>query len=204
MTRALFALALIAVVVAFVWPFTDGGEREVQIVGGPVGLAPGRQSRGLINPSVPPPPFQQIPVDADEGLVSQVEKGWAAEAARVEAEELERQAEEARRNSQFAPSQPRISSSPQTLPAECYGRVIPPAQLWNESRCSYDPGLPSPPSFCGGRGCIGPYQIDNGHFAADSPWNDNPAVSGTCYGLDSSTLAGQEECARRLGPGAWG
>lgn len=33
---------------------------------------------------------------------------------------------------------------------------------------------------CGGRGCLGWAQIDEGHFWADSPWGSGP---GSCYGL---------------------
>lgn len=33
---------------------------------------------------------------------------------------------------------------------------------------------------CGGRGCLGWAQIDEGHFSADSPWGSGP---GSCYGL---------------------
>lgn len=33
---------------------------------------------------------------------------------------------------------------------------------------------------CGGRGCLGWAQIDEGHFWADSPWGPGP---GSCYGL---------------------
>lgn len=33
---------------------------------------------------------------------------------------------------------------------------------------------------CGGRGCLGWAQIDEGHFSANSPWGNGP---GSCYGL---------------------
>lgn len=132
-----------------------------------------------------------------------------AEADRVAAEAQQAAEEAARVPVPPNVSSPRVanpgpSQEVQGYPPECYGRAIPPAQLYRESKCSTDPGLMSPPTFCSGRGCVGPYQIDSGHFAADSPWNDNPAVSGVCYGLDPATTAGQEACAGRLGPGAWG
>jgi hypothetical protein len=63
--------------------------------------------------------------------------------------------------------------------------------LWRESRCRWVDNL----TGCGGRGCLGPAQIDAGHFAETSPWNPN--VHGTCFGL---TYA---ECAQRLPRSAW-
>lgn len=47
---------------------------------------------------------------------------------------------------------------------------------------------------CGGRGCIGPTQLDLGHFANPSPWGG----VGACWGLDPYSVADQQECVRRL------
>lgn len=63
--------------------------------------------------------------------------------------------------------------------------------LWRESRCQWVDN----PNGCGGRGCLGPAQIDAGHFAAVSPWNND--VPGVCYGLSYA------ECARILPDSAW-
>lgn len=52
------------------------------------------------------------------------------------------------------------------------------------------------PTGCGGRGCLGYAQVDQGHFAAVSPWNGN--VAGTCYGLS------YDECVERLWNGGAG
>ena len=49
---------------------------------------------------------------------------------------------------------------------------------------------------CGGRGCSGYAQLDAGHFAAVSPWNPN--VAGTCYGL------GYDQCVEKLWSGGAG
>jgi hypothetical protein len=63
--------------------------------------------------------------------------------------------------------------------------------LWRESRCQWVDN----PGGCSGRGCLGPAQIDAGHFSVVSPWNPN--VPGTCYGLSYA------ECAQRLPRTAW-
>lgn len=81
----------------------------------------------------------------------------------------------------------------------CANPVVPEWVAQRESGCTWDAYNAT---GCGGRGCLGFYQLDAGHFSATSPWN--PSVPGACYGLDPSTPAGQTECASRLGPGAWG
>lgn len=86
------------------------------------------------------------------------------------------------------------------MSGDCTNPIVPESVARRESGCRWD--AQSPPSFCGGRGCTGFFQLDNGHFYAVSPWNNN--VPGACYGLDPSTREGQIECASRLGPGAWG
>jgi hypothetical protein len=45
---------------------------------------------------------------------------------------------------------------------------------------------------CGGRGCLGWAQIDEGHFSADSPWGSGP---GSCYGLSYN------QCVSKLSNG---
>lgn len=73
------------------------------------------------------------------------------------------------------------------------------AILWRESRCTwgaYNVG------GCGGRGCIGPAQVDLGHFAPVSPWNGN--VPGTCADLDPNDPKQYAECVGRLPASAWG
>lgn len=81
----------------------------------------------------------------------------------------------------------------------CANPVVSSAIAQRESGCNWNAYNAS---GCGGRGCIGFYQEDAGHYYAHSPWN--PSQPGACYGLDSSTQAGQTECASRLGPHAWG
>jgi hypothetical protein len=46
---------------------------------------------------------------------------------------------------------------------------------------------------CGGRGCIGYAQLDQGHFSPVSPWNPN--VPGSCYGLSYN------ECVHKISGG---
>lgn len=79
------------------------------------------------------------------------------------------------------------------------GYAIPGSIVYTESRC--DPNAYNA-TGCSGRGCIGLYQLDQGHFAAVSPWNGN--VSGTCADLNPQSQADQRTCAERLGPSAWG
>lgn len=52
-------------------------------------------------------------------------------------------------------------------------------------------------SGCSGRGCIGPTQIDLGHFADVSPWGG----PGGCRDLDPNVWADLVECTRRLSGG---
>lgn len=116
---------------------------------------------------------------------------WVAgEVAQAEADRrLRAQLESAAR------AYPRIEALPS---GDCANPVVSDQIAWRESRCRWDAYSAT---GCGGRGCIGFYQLDAGHFAAVSPWNRN--VSGSCYGLDPSTPDGQTECASRLGAGAW-
>lgn len=93
----------------------------------------------------------------------------------------------------LAPQLPASSSG------ECANPVVPESVAMRESGCRWDAYNPT---GCSGRGCIGFYQLDEGHFYAVSPWNSN--VSGVCFGLNPATREGQTECAGRLGPGAWG
>lgn len=76
---------------------------------------------------------------------------------------------------------------------------LPESVLWRESRCRWDAYNPS---GCGGRGCLGPAQVDRGHFADVSPWNSN--TSGSCAGLDPDDPADYAECVSRLPASAWG
>lgn len=84
---------------------------------------------------------------------------------------------------------------------ECANPVVPESVVRRESGCRWDAYNPT---GCGGRGCVGFYQLDAGHFAAVSPWNPN--VSGGCADLSDVRWEqwAQTLCASRLGPGAWG
>ena len=73
------------------------------------------------------------------------------------------------------------------------------AVLWRESRCSWDAYNAT---GCSGRGCLGPAQVDAGHFADVSPWNSG--TSGACAGLDPNDPAQYRECVSRLPSSAWG
>lgn len=83
----------------------------------------------------------------------------------------------------------------------CANPVVPESVVRRESGCTWDAYNPT---GCSGRGCLGFFQLDEGHFSAVSPWN--PSVSGVCADLAGSKWepASQTECASRLGPGAWG
>jgi len=81
----------------------------------------------------------------------------------------------------------------------CSNPVVPESTAKRESGCRYDAYNRT---GCGGRGCIGFFQLDAGHFYAQSPWNSN--VHGTCYGLgDPWNPDVQTACAARLSPSAW-
>lgn len=106
------------------------------------------------------------------------------EAHRLWNAELERQAAE-RAAARRPPQQPRRAAASYEVPgtgghdpcAESIADLLPGYIIQRESRgdChAYNHG------GCGGRGCLGPAQIDEGHFYANSPWSDGP---GTCYGL---------------------
>lgn len=133
----------------------------------------------------------------------QLSQFYAGEEAARRAEEEARAAQE-RAGSGGAAVAPRdlhplpAPAAPSGYPPECYGHVVAPAILMRESGCSY---TAFNAGGCSGRGCIGMYQLDEGHFYAVSPWNSN--THGVCYGL-SYAPADQDECASRLGPGAWG
>jgi hypothetical protein len=73
---------------------------------------------------------------------------------------------------------------------------LPEAVLWRESRCSRDAYNPG---GCGGRGCVGAAQLDQGHFAPVSPWNSN--ASGSCAGLNPDDPGQYAECVGRLSAG---
>jgi hypothetical protein len=112
----------------------------------------------------------------------------AAEGQRIEQERL---AEEARQAA-IRRSVPRTTTS---VGGDCAALAaelgVSEDILWRESRCRWVDN----PSGCGGRGCLGPAQIDSGHFQSVSPWN--PSRPGTCYGLSYA------ECAQRLPRSAW-
>jgi hypothetical protein len=113
----------------------------------------------------------------------------AVEAQRIEQERLE---EEARQ----AAVRRAVPRTPTGFGGDCAALAaelgVSESVLWRESRCRW---VDSDPSFCNGRGCSGPAQIDNGHWYPVSPWNPN--VPGTCYGLSYA------ECAQRLPRSAW-
>lgn len=69
---------------------------------------------------------------------------------------------------------------------------LPESILWRESRCGGADVVNS--SGCGGRGCVGPSQLDRGHFNEVSPWGG----TGGCSDLDPGSIDGQAECTRRL------
>jgi hypothetical protein len=71
---------------------------------------------------------------------------------------------------------------------------LPESILWRESRCRYDAFNPT---GCGGRGCVGPSQIDRGHGWERSPWGG----PGACADLDLASTGGQVECTHRLSGG---
>ena len=71
--------------------------------------------------------------------------------------------------------------------------------LWRESRCSWEAFNAT---GCGGRGCVGPAQLDLGHFAPVSPWNSS--ASGSCADLDPDDPQQYAECVGRLPASAWG
>lgn len=98
------------------------------------------------------------------------------------------------------PVAPRVEAQ-SGYPPECDNPVVAPRIAWAESHCRWDNYNPT---GCGGRGCLGYFQLDEGHFAAVSPWNPN--VSGGCVDLAAVKWEpwAQTECASRLGPGAWG
>jgi hypothetical protein len=107
-------------------------------------------------------------------------------------------AEQARRAQVRSASSSRPSSGAAASSGNCANPVVPESIAMRESRCTYDAYNRT---GCGGRGCIGFYQIDAGHYAADSPWGPG---HGSCYGLgDPWDPAVQTECAKRLGPHAW-
>ena len=77
-------------------------------------------------------------------------------------------------------------SAQMNLPAEI---------LYRESRCTWAYN----PTGCGGRGCLGPAQLDAGHFNDTSPWNPN--ASGSCAGLNPEVEADYVQCVDRLSAG---
>jgi hypothetical protein len=153
--------------------------------------------------SEPPPPARPAgaPQPFDAALPVEVIEGQLFEAARVAAEaERERaEREEAEKVAQAGTDRVRpVVPGPPTSPEQgCAGPGwwIPDWILRAESGCRLDAYNPT---GCGRRGCVGAAQLDLGHFAADSPWNDSPAVSGQCHGLDPWSIPDQQECVRRL------
>ena len=71
------------------------------------------------------------------------------------------------------------------------------AILWRESRCTWVDNM----SNCSGRGCLGPAQVDTGHFSEVSPWDSG--TSGVCFGLDPNSQTDYAECVSRLPGSAW-
>jgi hypothetical protein len=122
-----------------------------------------------------------------DGVAREAWYEGVAEAARVEAAAL----------ADLARQRPVRSSSGSVGSGDCAQLAqqlgLPEHILWRESRCSTDAYNAT---GCGGRGCLGAAQIDQGHFAAVSPWN--PDVPGTCYGLS------YQECVDRLWNGGAG
>jgi hypothetical protein len=112
----------------------------------------------------------------------------AVEAQRIEQERLEEEARQAAIRRTVPRAATSISGDCAALAAEL---GVSQDILWRESRCRNVDN----PTGCSGRGCLGPAQIDAGHFQAVSPWNPN--VAGTCYGLSYA------ECAQRLPRTAW-
>lgn len=126
------------------------------------------------------------------------EAWWLTENARLEAAEEHAGVTGRPTGSGPAPGTGRNEPAPASNP-DCANPIISEATAMRESGCQWDAYNPG---GCGGRSCLGFFQLDAGHFYAVSPWNPN--VSGSCYGLDPNTREGQTECASRLGPGAWG
>lgn len=107
--------------------------------------------------------------------------------------ELDRQAREAaaRAVSRRAGSSGGVGGDCAAIAAE-FG--LPPRILERESGCGTNNWNGT---GCGGRGCIGPTQLDLGHFAERSPWGG----VGACVGLDPESRADQIECTNRLSGG---
>jgi len=103
-----------------------------------------------------------------------------------------------------------IAAPPPQLPAagdgECANPVVSEATARGESGCRWDAynaaGCADPQTGIP-RGCLGFYQLDEGHFYEVSPWNSN--VPGTCADLADRKWdpAVQTECASRLDASAW-
>jgi len=72
---------------------------------------------------------------------------------------------------------------------------LPAEILYRESRCTWAYN----PTGCGGRGCLGPAQLDAGHFNDTSPWNPN--AQGSCAGLNPEVEADYVDCVNRLSAG---
>lgn len=110
-------------------------------------------------------------------------EGVNREAERVAAEEAASMAAAQRRSTGGA--------TPAGVPGQCDGVnwAIPVQLVIRESKCNFD--AQSPPSFCGGYGCVGAYQFDSRHWDPNS-W-------GGCADLgDWHDPEAQHECARRL------
>lgn len=122
----------------------------------------------------------------------------AAEADRVAAE-AQQAAEEAARGPVPQREQTFVQGPPVASGGTCEGDFpVSGSVVYRESRC--DPNAYNA-TGCGGRGCVGLFQLDQGHFAQVSPWNSG--TSGTCADLSPASQADQKTCAARLPASAW-
>lgn len=151
-------------------------------------------------PSVAVPasdPFLFSEARADEVAVYLAE---IAEAERAAAEHAAREAQQIAGAARSEPQAQQVQTAPASS-GDCANPIIPESVAMRESGCSWSAYNPT---GCGGRGCLGFFQLDLGHFAQVSPWNSS--VSGGCVDLAAVKWAqwAQIECASRLGAGAWG
>lgn len=112
--------------------------------------------------------------------------------------EIAAEEEEARRRSASRSYQP-TSASYGSFNSDCATLSsqmnLPESILWRESRCSWAYN----PTGCGGRGCLGPAQLDAGHFSHVSPWNSS--ASGSCAGLNPEVQSEYIDCVNILSSG---
>jgi hypothetical protein len=193
MKRTACAVLALVLLVVLVTSWADGDHRRLDI-------AADAETRSTVVASAGVPVV--LTVDGIVGVVrDQIVAGWEHEAA-VEAWVADVEAAQARADAEarahVSPGASRTFVGPSSGSGDCANPVVPESVARRESGCTWDAYNAS---GCGGRGCLGFYQLDAGHFSSVSPWNSN--VSGSCYGLDPSTREGQTECASRLGPSAW-